>query len=121
MRGVRSLPWPILPVHAVALSSGTAALHLALRATGVRDGDEVVTSPFSFVASANVIAYERATPVFADIDPVTLNLDPEDVAAKITERTGCSVSRTDVTTAGRRGRGTQAFGHRGELGSAVRG
>jgi perosamine synthetase len=73
--------------HASAVSSGTAALHLALRAVGVGDGDEVVTSPFSFVASANVILYERATPVFADIDPVTLNLDPDAAAAAITGRT----------------------------------
>ena len=73
--------------HASAVSSGTAGLHLALRAAGVTDGDEVVTSPFSFVASANVIAYERATPVFADIDPVTLNLDPAAAAAAVTERT----------------------------------
>src|SRR6185503_10362330 len=60
--------------HASAVSSGTAGLHLALRAVGVTDGDEVVTSPFSFVASANAIVYERATPVFVDIDPVTLNV-----------------------------------------------
>jgi perosamine synthetase len=73
--------------HASAVSSGTAGLHLALRAVGVSDGDEVVTSPFSFVASANVIAYERATPVFADIDPRTLNLDPQAAAAAITDRT----------------------------------
>jgi perosamine synthetase len=73
--------------HASAVSSGTTALHLALRAVGVTDGDEVVTSPFSFVASANVILYERATPVFADIDPVTLNLDPDAAAAAITDRT----------------------------------
>jgi perosamine synthetase len=73
--------------HASAVSSGTAGLHLAIRAAGVKDGDEVITSPFSFVASANVIAYERATPVFADIDPVTLNVDPQAVAAAITERT----------------------------------
>jgi perosamine synthetase len=72
---------------ASAVSSGTAGLHLALRAAGVRDGDEVVTSPFSFVASANVIAYERARPVFADIDPVTLNLDPAAAAAAVSERT----------------------------------
>ena len=62
--------------NASAVSSGTAGLHLALRAVGVGDGSEVVTSPFSFVASANVAVYERARPVFADIDPVTLNLDP---------------------------------------------
>ncbi|MEA2319918.1 MAG: perosamine synthetase, partial [Solirubrobacteraceae bacterium] len=67
--------------HASAVSSGTAGLHLALRAAGVRDGDEVVTSPFSFVASANAVVFERARPVFADIDPVTLNLDPEAAAA----------------------------------------
>jgi dTDP-4-amino-4,6-dideoxygalactose transaminase len=70
-----------------AVSSGTAGLHLALRAVGVSDGDEVVTSPFSFVASANTILYERARPVFADIDPVTLNIDPEAAAAAITEHT----------------------------------
>ena len=62
--------------HACAVSSGTAGLHLALRAVGVAEGDEVVTSPFSFVASANAVLYERARPVFADIDPRTLNLDP---------------------------------------------
>ena len=62
-------------------------LHLALRAVGVEDGDEVVTSPFSFVASANAIVFERAKPVFADIDPVTLNLDPDAAAAAITGRT----------------------------------
>ena len=73
--------------HASAVSSGTAGLHLALRAVGVSDGTEVVTSPFSFVASANVAVYERARPVFADIDPVTLNLDPAAAAAAITDRT----------------------------------
>jgi perosamine synthetase len=74
-------------LHASAVSSGTAGLHLALRAVGVVDGTEVVTSPFSFVASANVALYERARPVFADIDPVTLNLDPDAAAAAVTERT----------------------------------
>ncbi|HEY5197461.1 MAG TPA: DegT/DnrJ/EryC1/StrS family aminotransferase [Solirubrobacteraceae bacterium] len=73
--------------HASAVSSGTAGLHLALRAAGVSDGDEVVTSPLSFVASANVVVFERATPVFADIDPVTLTLDPAAAAAAVTERT----------------------------------
>ncbi len=73
--------------HASAISSGTAALHLALRAVGVSDGDEVITSPFSFVASANVVVYERARPVFVDIDPRTLNLDPDAAAAAITGRT----------------------------------
>jgi len=74
-------------VSACAVSSGTAGLHLALRAAGVEDGDEVVTSPFSFVASANAAVYERARPVFADIDPVTLNLDPQAAAAALSERT----------------------------------
>jgi dTDP-4-amino-4,6-dideoxygalactose transaminase len=72
---------------ASALSSGTAGLHLALRAVGVSDGDEVVTSPFSFVASANAVLFERARPVFADIDPVTLNLDPAAAGAAVSERT----------------------------------
>ncbi|MDQ6746034.1 MAG: DegT/DnrJ/EryC1/StrS aminotransferase family protein [Actinomycetota bacterium] len=72
---------------ASAVSSGTAGLHLALRAVGVSDGAEVLTSPFSFVASANVALYERARPVFADIDPVTLNLDPQAAAAAMSERT----------------------------------
>jgi len=73
--------------HGSAVSSGTAGLHLALRAVGVSDGDEVITSPFSFVASANAIVYERAKPVFADIDPVTLDLDPAAAGAAVTGRT----------------------------------
>jgi perosamine synthetase len=77
--------------HASAVSSGTAGLHLALRAVGVSDGDEVLTTPFSFVASANVALYERARPVFADIDPVTLNLDPDAVGAAITDRTAALI------------------------------
>jgi dTDP-4-amino-4,6-dideoxygalactose transaminase len=62
--------------YGVAVSSGTAALHLAMIAAGVRDGDLAVTTPMSFVASANAILYERGIPVFADVDPVTLTLDP---------------------------------------------
>jgi perosamine synthetase len=73
--------------HASAVASGTAGLHLALRAVGVEDGDEVVTSPFSFVASANAAVYERARPVFADIDPITLNLEPAAAAAAVSGRT----------------------------------
>jgi perosamine synthetase len=72
---------------ASAVSSGTAGLHLALRAAGVGEGEEVVTSPFSFVASANAVLYEGARPVFADIDPVTLNLDPAAAAAAVGSRT----------------------------------
>ncbi|MEA2298923.1 MAG: perosamine synthetase [Solirubrobacteraceae bacterium] len=73
--------------HASAVSSGTAGLHLALRAVGVGDGDEVVTSPFSFVASANAVVFERGRPVFADIDRRTLTLDPLAAAAAVTDRT----------------------------------
>jgi perosamine synthetase len=73
--------------HACAVSSGTAGLHLALRAVGVGAGDEVVTSPLSFVASANAPLFEGARPVFADIDPVTLCLDPDAAAAAIGGRT----------------------------------
>ena len=73
--------------HASAVSSGTAGLHLALRAAGVREGDEVITTPFSFVASANSILYERAKPVFVDIDENTLNIDPEAAGAVVNERT----------------------------------
>jgi perosamine synthetase len=73
------------PVSAV--SSGTAGLHLAIRAAGIESGDEVVTSPFSFVASANCLLYENARPVFCDIDPRTLNLDPRAAAASVGERT----------------------------------
>ena len=73
--------------YAVAVSSGTAALHLAVRALGWEEGDEIVTSPLSFVASTNCLLYEGATPVFADIDPVTLTLDPEAAAAAVGEKT----------------------------------
>jgi perosamine synthetase len=74
-------------VAVAAVSSGTTALHLGLRAQGIADGDEVVTSPFSFVASANVVLYERAKPVFCDIDPRTLNITPESAADAVSERT----------------------------------
>jgi perosamine synthetase len=73
--------------YAVAVSSGTAALHLGVRALGWGEGDEVITSPLTFVASANCLLYEGAKPVFADIDPVTLTLDPEQAAAAVGERT----------------------------------
>jgi perosamine synthetase len=73
--------------HVSAVSSGTAALHLAIRAAGVEPGDEVVTTPFSFVASANCLLYEGARPVFCDIDPRTLNITPEAAAEAVTDRT----------------------------------
>jgi perosamine synthetase len=72
---------------AVAVSSGTTALHLGVRALGWGPDDEVLTSPFSFVASANCLLYEGARPVFCDVDPETLNLDPTAVEAAIGERT----------------------------------
>ncbi len=78
--------------HAAAVSSGTAGLHLACRLAGISPGDEVITSPYSFVASANCAIYEGATPVFADVDPGTLNLDPGAVEAAITERTSAVVA-----------------------------
>jgi dTDP-4-amino-4,6-dideoxygalactose transaminase len=73
--------------YVAAVSSGTGGLHLAVRLAGLGEGDEVVTTPFSFVASANCVLYEGATPVFADVDPQTLNLDPAAVEAAITPRT----------------------------------
>ena len=73
--------------HAVASTSGTASLHLNLLALGVGPGDEVITSPFTFIASANAILYVGATPVFADIHPCCYNLDPRAVEAKLTPRT----------------------------------
>ena len=73
--------------EAVAVSSGTAGLHLALLALGIGEGDEVIVPSFAFVAVANTVLQVRATPVFAEIDPVTLNLDPAAVEAAITPRT----------------------------------
>lgn len=73
--------------HGIAVSSGTAGLHLALLALGVGPGDEVVTTPFSFIASSNCILMAGARPVFADIDPVSMNLDPAKAETAITERT----------------------------------
>ena len=73
--------------HAVGVNSGTSGLHLAMIAAGIGAGDEVITPSFSFIASANCVVYERGTPVFADIDPLTGTLDPAAVEAAITART----------------------------------
>jgi len=73
--------------YACAVSSGTAGLHLAMIAAGIGPGDEVITTPFSFVASANVILYVGAKPVFVDIDPVTYNMNPAKIEEKITKKT----------------------------------
>jgi perosamine synthetase len=78
--------------HCAAVSSGTAGLHLCMHLAGIGAGDEVITSPYSFVASANCAIYQGATPVFADIDPRTLNLDPAAVEAAIGERTKAIVA-----------------------------
>ena len=73
--------------HAIATSSGTTALYVALLAHGIGEGDEVITTPFTFVASANAILYTGARPIFVDIDPATFNLDPNLVESAITEKT----------------------------------
>ncbi len=73
--------------EAVALNSGTSALHLALLAAGVGPGDEVITTPFTFVATVAAIGYTGATPVFVDIDPVSFTIDPDQIERAITPRT----------------------------------
>ena len=88
--------------HAVAVSSGTAGLHAAMLAAGIGPGDEVITTPFSFVASANCILYVGATPVFVDIDMQTLNMDPAKAEAAITPKTKAIVA-------------VEAFGHPGGM------
>src|SRR5439155_1458663 len=70
--------------YAVAVNSGTSALHLALLAAGVGPGDEVITTPFTFVATVAAILYTQATPVLVDVDPVSLNIDPELIPRAIT-------------------------------------
>lgn len=71
----------------VAVSSGTAALHMACFAAGIKEGDEVIVSPITFAASANAVLYCGGTPVFVDIDPLTYNIDPEKIEEKITNKT----------------------------------
>jgi perosamine synthetase len=78
--------------HGIGVSSGTAGLHVMMIAAGIGPGDEVITTPFSFVASANCILYVGARPVFADIDPQTLNMDPDKAAAAITPKTKAIVA-----------------------------
>lgn len=73
--------------EAVAVSSGTAGLHCVVRTLGIREGDEVITSPFSFIASANCILFERARPVFVDIEEERLSMDPAKIEEKITPKT----------------------------------
>ena len=73
--------------HAISFSSGTAALHGAAFAAGLKPGDEAIASPMTFAATANCVLYQGATPVFADVSGDTLNLDPDQVAAKIAAKT----------------------------------
>jgi len=74
-------------LHAIATSSGTTALHVALLCAGVGKGDEVITTPFSFAATANSIIYAGATPVFVDIDPKTYNINPEEIKKAVNDKT----------------------------------
>lgn len=78
--------------YAVAIANGTAALHVACLAAGVGEGDEVITTPITFAASANCALYCGATPVFADINPKTYNIDPDDIERKITDKTKAIVA-----------------------------
>ncbi len=73
--------------YGIAVNSGTSGLHLCVKALGISDGDEVITTPFSFIATTNCVLFERATPVFVDIDPETYNMDPAAIEAAITPRT----------------------------------
>ncbi|MCK8816294.1 DegT/DnrJ/EryC1/StrS family aminotransferase [Natroniella sulfidigena] len=73
--------------HAIAVNSGTSGLHLLIRALGIEEGDEVITTPFSFIASSNCILFEKAKPVFVDIDPETLCIDPAKIKDAITDKT----------------------------------
>jgi perosamine synthetase len=88
--------------HGIAVSSGTTGLHCAMLAAGVKPGDEVITTPFSFVASANCILYVDAKPVFVDIEPQTLNIDVSKVQQAITSKTRAIVA-------------VEAFGHPGGM------
>jgi perosamine synthetase len=88
--------------HGVAVSSGTCALHMAMIAAGIKPGDEVITTPFSFVASANCILFVGATPVFVDIDPKTLNIDLSKIEKAITPKTKAIVA-------------VETFGHPGGM------
>jgi perosamine synthetase len=97
--------------HAVAVSSGTSALHLSIRALGISEGDEVIVPSFAFIAVANVVRYERAVPVFVDIEPHSRNLDPARIEQAITPRTravlvvhtfGCPAALPEILAIARR-------------------
>ena len=97
--------------HAIAVNSGTSGLHLCIRALNISEGDEVIVPSFAFIAVANALRYERATPVFVDIDPKTLNLDPGKIEEAITPRTrailivhtfGCPAALAEILEIARR-------------------
>jgi dTDP-4-amino-4,6-dideoxygalactose transaminase len=97
--------------HAIAVNSGTSGLHLCIRALGISEDDEVIVPSFAFIAVANAVRYERALPVFVDIDPQTLNLDPQRIEEAITPRTraivlvhtfGCPAALTEILEIARR-------------------
>ena len=90
--------------HAIAVSSCTAALHVSLVAAGVKEGDEVITSPVTFPATTNAILYERATPVLVDVDRRTFNIDPAAIEARITAKNQGHHSRAYGRPAVRHGR-----------------
>jgi perosamine synthetase len=99
--------------HAVVVSSGTSALHLCMRVLGITEGDEVIVPAFAFIAVANAVRYERAIPVFVDVDPVTLNLDPALIESAISQRTrailvvhtfGCPADLLEIIRIARRHR-----------------
>jgi len=96
--------------NAIAVSSGTAALHLGMVAAGVECGDAVITSPFSFIASANVVLYQRALPVFVDIDSDTLNLDVEQVARAADDLAGSWSTKRAWLPPSERGKARRNFG-----------
>ena len=75
--------------HTVAVNSCTAALHLSLKALDLNEGDEVITTPMTFCSTVNAIIHTGATPVLADIDPITMNIDPKKIEEKITKKTKC--------------------------------
>lgn len=78
--------------HAIAVNSGTAALDVALKVLGIQPGDEVIIPAFGYIATANAVLYQHATPVFADVDPETYTIDPDDVERKVTSRTRCIIA-----------------------------
>ena len=82
--------------YGIGVANGTDALHIALWALGIEEGDEVITTPFTFAATAEAIAYRRATPVFVDIDPNTFNIDTSKLERAITEKTKAIVVRRSI-------------------------